>query len=244
MIAAPHAGAAPAGPWLALDTATSRAVVALGGTATGPLAASWHAGRQHGETLLPAIEALLRDAGTARADLAAVVVGTGPGAFTGLRVGLATAKTMAHELGCPIVGVPTAAALAVAIATRVAGRPIVIVQPAGPHDRYATAVRLADDGVPEVDAARLIVSGEPLPAGEGSLVAVDLPPTATGVTASMAELGREALVGLGPALLAIGGLVLASGRRDDAASLVPLYVTLPRGVPEVIGAMAWSPDLR
>ena len=244
MTAGAGRGATPAGPWLALDTATSRAVVALGGTGKGPLAASWHAGRQHGETLLPAIEALLRDAGVARGDLAAVVVGTGPGAFTGLRVGLATAKTMAHELGCPIVGIPTAAALAVAVAPRVMDWPIVIVQPAGPHDRYATTVRLGEDAVPAVEAARLIVSGQPLPAGEGSLVAVDLPPTATGVTASMAELGREALAGLGAALLSVGGLVLATGRRDDAASLVPLYVTLPRGVPEAVGAMAWSPDLR
>ena len=88
------------------------------------------------------------------------------------------------------------------------------------------------------------MSGEPLPSGEGRLVAVDLPPTATGITASMAELGRDALAGLGPALLAVGGLVLAAGRGDDAAALVPLYVTLPRGVPEAVGAQAWSPDLR
>ncbi|HEY7941191.1 MAG TPA: tRNA (adenosine(37)-N6)-threonylcarbamoyltransferase complex dimerization subunit type 1 TsaB [Candidatus Limnocylindrales bacterium] len=243
MTAAARASSAPSGPRLALDTATSRAVVALGGIGGRPLAASWHAGRQHGETLLPAIEALLRDAGVARAELAAIVVGTGPGAFTGLRVGLATAKTMAHELGCPIVGIPTAAALAAAVAPQL-GWPIVVVQPAGPHDRYATTVRLGADAVPTVEAARLVVSGEPLPAGEGSLVAVDLPATATGITASVAELGREALAGLGPALLAIGGLVLASGRRDDAASLVPLYVTLPRGVPEAVGAQAWSPDLR
>ena len=110
----------------------------------------------------------------ARAGLTAIVVGTGPGAFTGLRVGLATAKTMAHELGCPIVGIPTAAALAAAVAPRL-GWPIVIVQPAGPHDRYATTVRLGEDAIPTVEAARLVVSGEPLPAGEGSLVAVDLP---------------------------------------------------------------------
>ena len=240
---AARAASASSGPWLALDTATSRAVVALGGTGGVPLAASWHAGRQHGETLLPAIEALLRDAGVARTDLAAIVVGTGPGAFTGLRVGLATAKTMAHELGCPIAGIPTAAALAAAVAPRV-GWPITIVQPAGPHDRYATTVRLGEGAVPTVEAARLVVSGEPLPSGEGTLVAVDLPPTASGMTAAMAELGREALAGLGPALLAVGGVILASGRRDDAAALVPLYVTLPRGVPEAIGVQAWSPDLR
>lgn len=235
---------APPGRWLALDTATSRAVAALGGTIAEPLTVSWHAGRQHGETLLPAIDALLREAGVARADLAAVVVGTGPGAFTGLRVGLATAKTMAHELGCPIVGIPTAAALAMAVASRVAGWPIVIVQPAGPHDRYATTVRLSEDTVPTVVEARLMVSGEPLPTGTERLVAVDLPATATGISASMAELGRDALAGLGAALLAVGGLVLATGHRDDAAALVPLYVTLPRGVPEAVGALAWSPDLR
>ena len=243
MTTATRAGSAPSGPWLALDTATSRAVAALGGIGGRPLAASWHAGRQHGETLLPAIEVLLRDAGVARAGLTAIVVGTGPGAFTGLRVGLATAKTMAHELGCPIIGIPTAAALAAAVAPQL-GWPIVVVQPAGPHDRYATTVRLGADAIPAVEAARLVVSGEPLPAGEGSLVAADLPATATGITASMAELGREGLAGLGPALLAVGGLILASGRRDDAASLVPLYVTLPRGVPEAVGAQAWSPDLR
>ncbi len=79
MTVAVRADAAPSSPWLALDTATSRAVVALGGTGGRPLAASWHAGRQHGETLLPAIEALLRDAGVSRNDLAAIVVGTGPG---------------------------------------------------------------------------------------------------------------------------------------------------------------------
>ena len=43
--------------------------------------------------------------------MAAIVVGTGPGAFTGLRVGIATAKGMAHALGVPIVGVSTADAL-------------------------------------------------------------------------------------------------------------------------------------
>ncbi len=96
----------------------------------------------------------------------------------------------------PSSGIPTAAALAAAVAPRL-GWPIVIVQPAGPHDRYATTVRLGEDGVPTVEAARLVVSGEALPAGEGSLVAVDLPPTASGLTAAMADLGREALAGPG-----------------------------------------------
>ena len=232
----------PAGPWLALDTATSRAVVAVDRAGDRPVASSWQAGRQHGETLLPAIDRLLREVGVARGDLAAIIVGTGPGAFTGLRVGLATAKTMAHELGCPIVGIPTAVALAAAVGGRVASGSVTVVQPAGPHDRYVTSVRLYP--VPTADTPRLVVSGEPLGVTAGStIVAVDLAASAAGITPAMVERGREALVGLGPALLSVGGAVLTAGRRDDVAALVPLYVSLPRGVPEAVGALAWSPDL-
>jgi tRNA threonylcarbamoyl adenosine modification protein YeaZ len=232
----------PAGPWLALDTATSRAVVALGRAGAGPLTSSWQAGRQHGETLLPAIDRLVRQAGVARGDLAAVIVGTGPGAFTGLRVGLATAKTMAHELRCPIVGIPTAVALAAAAGGKQASGTVAVVQPAGPHDRYVTIVHLGP--VPAAATLRLVVSGAPLEVAEGvRMVAVDLAASAPGITPAMVELGREAVAGLGLALLSIGGDLLAAGRRDDVAALVPLYVSLPRGVPEAVGALAWSPDL-
>ncbi|HYN69828.1 MAG TPA: tRNA (adenosine(37)-N6)-threonylcarbamoyltransferase complex dimerization subunit type 1 TsaB, partial [Candidatus Eisenbacteria bacterium] len=100
-------------PWLlVLDTATSSVIVAAG-TSDGELIGStaFPAEHRHGERLLPAVDRLAREHGLQRADLAAVIVGTGPGAFTGLRVGLATAKTIAHELGRPIVGVSTGEAL-------------------------------------------------------------------------------------------------------------------------------------
>ena len=71
------------------------------------LAAEAFEGRyRHSQELLPAVVRVIERAGLRVADLAGVVVGTGPGAFTGLRVGIATAKTLAHELGCPIVGDP------------------------------------------------------------------------------------------------------------------------------------------
>jgi hypothetical protein len=58
----------------------------------------WFAGYRHGEELLARIEELLRDRGLAPVDLGGLVVGTGPGAFTGLRVGIATAKgKKAHD---------------------------------------------------------------------------------------------------------------------------------------------------
>ena len=97
---------------LAIDSATTRVVVAAGTTGGELLdAAEWPAGYRHGETLLPAIDDLLSRLEVGRAGLSAVVVGTGPGAFTGLRVGIATAKGLAQAIGCPIIGISTAAAL-------------------------------------------------------------------------------------------------------------------------------------
>lgn len=66
----------------------------------------------HGELLAPAIEALLGEVGVSPADLAAVVAGTGPGPFTGLRVGLVTAAAFADAVGLPVYGVGTLDALA------------------------------------------------------------------------------------------------------------------------------------
>ena len=78
---------------LAIDTSTSVAAVALG-DANGKLETEdrWPAGYRHGEDLLPRVRDLLAGHGIGLDDLAGVVVGTGPGAFTGLRVGIATAR--------------------------------------------------------------------------------------------------------------------------------------------------------
>jgi tRNA threonylcarbamoyl adenosine modification protein YeaZ len=61
--------------------------------------------RAHGELLAPSVDRCLREAGCAVGDLGAVVVGLGPGPFTGLRVGLVTAAVMADSLGIPAYGV-------------------------------------------------------------------------------------------------------------------------------------------
>ncbi|WP_104151016.1 tRNA (adenosine(37)-N6)-threonylcarbamoyltransferase complex dimerization subunit type 1 TsaB, partial [Mycobacterium intracellulare] len=61
--------------------------------------------RAHAERLTPNVLAALADAGLAMADLDAVVVGCGPGPFTGLRAGMATAAAYGHALGIPVHGV-------------------------------------------------------------------------------------------------------------------------------------------
>jgi len=210
------------GPVLVIDTATTRAVIALG-TADGSLveARSWVAGYRHGEELLARIESLLGDRAVGGRDLGGIIVGTGPGAFTGLRVGLATAKGIAHAFGLPIAGVATAGALlhASAAAGDLDAGTLVLLQPAGLSDRV----------VSRLGAAPVILPGgeEPDLAGGRTLIALDLAGRAPD---EAVVLGEAAHAGLAGALLADGAPRLASG-GDDLARLVPEYVTLPRGVP-------------
>jgi tRNA threonylcarbamoyladenosine biosynthesis protein TsaB len=214
---------------LAIDSATTRVVVAVG-TVSGDLidTTDWPAGYRHGETLLPAIAALLERLELAPTSLTAIVVGTGPGAFTGLRVGIATAKGMAHALGVPIVGVSTADALLTGAPTDA-----VLLLPAGPADRLA---------VERGRSARLVPAGEDprVPSG-ATLVALDLADRAPD---DALERGETARAGLGAALLAIGAARLAGDDVDDLADLVPEYVTLPRGVRAEGGEVSWSRDPR
>lgn len=68
--------------------------------------------RAHNEVLVPLIQQCLTDSGVAAAELDAVVVGCGPGPFTGLRVGMATAASFADALGIPCYGICSLDALA------------------------------------------------------------------------------------------------------------------------------------
>lgn len=92
---------------LALDTSTARVSVAVGsdGDVIGDVQLS---GRQrHTERLAPAIAYLCAELDIEMRQLSAVAVGIGPGLFTGLRVGVTTAKVMAQALRIPIVGIPS-----------------------------------------------------------------------------------------------------------------------------------------
>jgi len=62
-------------------------------------------GASHGEFILPAVEFLMAETNIGYRNLSAVAVGLGPGLFTGMRIGIATGKTLAQALSVPIVGV-------------------------------------------------------------------------------------------------------------------------------------------
>lgn len=216
---------------VALDTATRTVVVAIGlpdGEAIG--ISSWEAGFRHGETLLPSLSRFLGETNIRRSRIDGLIIGTGPGAFTGLRVGVATAKGLAHALGKPIVGVPTGEGLLEAISheTGESRESFALLLPAGPADRVL--VRSGERPV-------LLPGGEEPALRDERLVALDLDGRAP---EDALALGTRALGGLGRALLRIGAARLAAGDADDLERLVPEYVTLPRGVNREIGEVAWS----
>ncbi len=97
---------------LAIETATSVQSVALCEEDRLLAEISYEAKAHKGGLLLPAVDRLLKKAGLAAKDLDAVAVSVGPGSFTGLRVGLATAKGLALGAGALLVGVPTLEVLA------------------------------------------------------------------------------------------------------------------------------------
>lgn len=68
--------------------------------------------RAHASDLMPAIDRIVREFGATPADVSAVLVGTGPGSYTGLRVGIATALGLARAAGAPARGVPSGEVLA------------------------------------------------------------------------------------------------------------------------------------
>jgi tRNA threonylcarbamoyl adenosine modification protein YeaZ len=218
---------------LALDTSTRTSIVALG--AEELLAVSRRqVQHRHGSHVLEQIDEVLGAAGCSLADIGALAVGTGPGSFTGLRVGLATAKTIAYARDVPIVGVLSADALRLAATDAGAAAGIAVVLPAGAHDHY-----LARPGVDPV----LVAPGDLLEilADEPALT-VDMDPSLLGEEA--ARIGAAAGEALPRTLLQLARGRIGAGQTDDLAELTPAYVALPRGVQRAPEELGWSPDLR
>jgi tRNA threonylcarbamoyladenosine biosynthesis protein TsaB len=91
----------------AIDTATEILGICLKTDSNIIISLSLRMGFQHSTLLMPWIEHVLKQADMKAGDLDLLVCSTGPGSFTGLRIGLATIKGLAGGIGCPVIGVPT-----------------------------------------------------------------------------------------------------------------------------------------
>jgi len=121
---------------LAIDTSTALASVALYEEQV-LYEATWLAGQNHSQQLLPRLTEGLKSIGRTVADITVVGVAVGPGSFNGLRVGISTAKAICLANGLPIVGVETLRCAAYQF--QHTGRPIRPLYPAG-RDELATGV--------------------------------------------------------------------------------------------------------
>ncbi len=142
-------------PVLALDTSSAVAVAVVEDTL--PDGAPLRAGsgvlaarrvqeqRRHAELLAPLIVEVLQESGVDRRDLTAVVVGTGPAPFTGLRAGLVTARTFALALGIPVHGISSLDALAAEAASELGlstGSTVLVATDARRHEVYWARYRV------------------------------------------------------------------------------------------------------
>lgn len=215
-----------AGPILALESSTSTGSVAVG-DASGVFAEVVRdVAGGHSSALLPAADQVLSAAGLRPRDLAAVVVGEGPGSFTGLRIAAATAKGMLRALRVPLYGY--SGLLATAAAAWSAPGEVCALFDARRRDVFAGAYRFRD-GVevvlkPEAVALDDLLAHyrgraeSPLFVGEGALL-------------YQQELEAELGARVGPAHLAL----------PRAAALIWLAVVAPE-LGRVEDAASWEPE--
>lgn len=97
---------------LGIDTTTQSCSVAVVSSEKVLAEYTLQVEKTHSERLLPLVDSVLRDAGVNLSDLGGIVVSAGPGSFTGVRIGMATAKALGQALGLPLAGVSSLAALA------------------------------------------------------------------------------------------------------------------------------------
>lgn len=132
---------------LALDTSTTAITVALRGPGTSAEVSVLDA-RGHSERLAPLVLDVLAQAGRSAEEVTDVVVGTGPGPFTGLRVGIVTGLVFGHARGLPVHGICSLDALAVDAASQVRDGEFLVATDARRKEVY-WARYLAVDGIPQ-----------------------------------------------------------------------------------------------
>jgi tRNA threonylcarbamoyladenosine biosynthesis protein TsaB len=188
-------------------------------------------GRRSGQWLAPAIDEVLREPGREPRELGLVAVTTGPGSFTGLRVGVTTAKTLAYAVGCDVIGLNTLDVIAAQVPVGLVQGEVEIhaVMDAQRKELFVARYRIGESNGPERIAADAIVPAQDwlgwlapgtVVTGHGlDKLAARLPPGVVAVELTLRE----------PQAATVGRLAWhahQAGRRDDLWKLAPVYLRL------------------
>ena len=191
--------------------------------------------RAHAENLAPMVQDVLRYGQADAAALRAVAVSKGPGSYTGLRIGVATAKGLAFATGAALIGVPSLEALAASAAHRASpGDWIGAAFHSRRNEIYAGLFRIGADGLPEMNApVATYHTDEALPGGliEG-MEEVTVCGEASAAFATMLEGSGVKVRTLGPAdvfprAASVARLALPrlrAGRTEPLSSFEPYYL--------------------
>jgi tRNA threonylcarbamoyladenosine biosynthesis protein TsaB len=229
---------------LAADTSTSMGSVALRDPEGRIQREGLDSSRPHSETLLTAVEKILACAGLDRRDVQAIAVGTGPGAFTGLRVGLATFKAWAAAAMLPLI--PVVSMDAVALPVLREGNSVMVVADARKGEVYAAYYpSLGENSLPHRQGDVVLLPNEGVP--EWILGLNDPAVCVTGT--GLLLLAREGLLGdltcnKDPSgapdafwILELAEILLPLNRTVEPAGLIPCYVRPPDAKITAPGAM-------
>ncbi len=213
---------------LALETSDRLCAACLVDEANGHIVSSMtlDIGRGHAERLIGLIGDLLRDANCGYPDLTCLAVCVGPGSFTGIRVGLATATGLSIALGISVRGVTSLQALAMAALDKSSGRTILALVDAHRGDIYAqmfSSGGLPLDGprqIPLAEGAKLAGVANVVCGGSG----------ATLLLASYPDLGLILVDGIG--LPSVDCVARAALAPSTTVAAKPLYLRRPDAKPQ------------
>ena len=212
---------------LGIETATvmgSVALVAGGGELLGEITLRNH--ESHSERMLPALEWLLTTLGLSLRDCAAVAVSQGPGSFTGLRAGIATAKGLAFSLGVPLFGISTLEALAANAPP--AAEPVCAVLNARRGEVFYALFRRGPTGPQRLEPDRLVplrsfadeLPDDCLVLGELPATFCEMLPPGRGVRYAPAHLGHPRAA----VIATLGSAARGASRASELTTLMPHYL--------------------
>jgi len=221
---------------LAIDSSSDVCTLALGRESGLVAEHRFHHKMDLLRRILTEIDALLSEADFGPGDVDGVIVSAGPGSFTGLRIGMTTAKSLAYSLEKPIVGVGTLDAIALGCASADIGLVCATVFARADEVYWALfedggRKRITDYAVSTIDqvvtetAAR---SKDVIFCGSGARKNAEKVAELAGQNAVLCN--KELDYASGKALLDLGMARMQDGDTDDAATLAPLYVRKPTPV--------------